>query len=102
MQIFGGAHKTTLRREVRGVDYQSLALPAAARVPVPGADFCWKMRATIERNDPSVVERLHENNDVSTKLHDLIVPVVARPPAPTNSRYAWRDAAHRTAEVLRS
>src|SRR5579864_2059830 len=101
MQIFGGAHKTTLRGEVRRVNHQSLPLPAPARVPVPASDFRWKMRAPVEGNDPRVVECLHKEDDVTARLHDLVVTIIACSPAPADSRHAGSDAAHRAAEILR-
>src|SRR5689334_22505009 len=35
------------------------------------------MRATVQRNDPRFVNRLHEEHDVVFRLHDLVIRVHA-------------------------
>src|SRR3989442_5526531 len=103
MQVFRRSQKVVLEGEVRGVDDQRCAVPSAPRVSAQPGDTPGKMRAPVQGNDARVVERLHQEHDVSGRLQDLKVTVegiAAR--AGTDSRYPRSDATDVVVEILRT
>ena len=76
-QVLAGSSKRILAVEVRRLDHQRIALPAAARDADPLAKALRRLRAPVERDDPRVVDHLGENHGLARRLHDLIVGVVA-------------------------
>ena len=65
-----------LRGQVGRLDDQRLALPVGARVAQPLADPRSQMPAAVQRDDPRVVDHLHQDHDVVGRLQNLIVVVV--------------------------
>ncbi len=61
-----------------------------------------QVRAAIEGKYPGVVECLHKEDDVTARLHDLVIAVVTGAKASADARNAGRDAAHVTAQIPRT
>ena len=97
-----GAEHAPLRREVRGLDHQGLAFPPAAGVAVPLPDPAGQRRPAVERDDAGVVDRLHDERDVSGRLEDLVVGVDPCARRAAQPGQAARQAAHPGGEVLRT
>ena len=51
-------------------------------------------------NDPGLVAGLHEQQDISRRLHDLVIAVVAGAVPAAKPRHSIRDAALRVVKVL--
>src|SRR5262249_45781296 len=95
-QVLGGVHQVALRRVVRGLDHERAAFPMAAGVAVPLSDARGYVRASIERDDASVVDVLLHDRDVVAILQDLDIAVVAG----GQPRRSEGDAALREAAIL--
>src|ERR1700722_9223891 len=96
MQVLCRSHKIIFRGKIGGIDYQSLAFPVADRVPIPCADARRKMRASVKRNDPGIVNGLHNQHYVIRTLHDLVIAAVW---TWTRHRHAPGDASLEIGEV---
>ena len=77
-KVVAGPLERILPIEIRGGDDQRVSLPAAPREPDPLPDLVWRLRTSVQRDHPSVVDHLGENHHVPRALHDVIVAVVAR------------------------
>ena len=66
------AHRVAVRMEVRRLDDERVALPAAARITKVLAHRGGKVRPAVERDDSRVVNFLHLDCDVLRRLHDAI------------------------------
>ena len=86
------------RCEIRRLDHERVAFPAAARVAVQLPDGRGQMRLAVHRHDARVVDHLLENHDGLRRLHDLHVAVVSR----ARARRAVRNAALRQRPILRA
>ena len=64
--------------EVRRLDDQRRAFPAAAGIAEPLPQVLVEMRAPVDRNDPGAVDHLGSNGHVAGTLEDLEVVVVDR------------------------
>jgi hypothetical protein len=62
--------------EVRRLDDEGIAVPAAPRVAEPLADAVAQVRPSVERDDARVVNHLDEDGYVLFRLHNLVVVVV--------------------------
>src|SRR5688572_7129586 len=68
--------ETDLVGEVRRIDDERRAFPAAARITEPLPDLWSDMRTAVERDDARVVNHLVENHDISRRLENLVIVVV--------------------------
>src|SRR5262245_28283801 len=81
-EAFGQAHVLTgpLKRrlvgEIRRLDDQGLAFPAANRVPRQASNVGRQMWTSIERDNARLMDHLNENHHVTRPLDDLIVVVI--------------------------
>ena len=85
--------------EVRRVDDQRVALPAAARVAHPRAEARGEMRTAVERNDARVVDHLGEEQSRSSGVC-TIWRLLLYGTGQHHFRQAARDAALHQAPVL--
>src|SRR6266704_369761 len=76
MQVFTGSSEVSLIGEIRCVDDQRIALPAAARVAHQLADVWPQVRTPVQGYDANVVDLLLENRHVSGTLLKLNIAVV--------------------------
>src|SRR5712671_5414604 len=76
MQVFTGSSEVSLIGEIRCVDNQRIALPAATRVAHQLADVWPQVRTPVQRYDASVVDLLLEDRYVSGTLLKLNITVV--------------------------
>src|SRR6266702_7417401 len=63
--VLAGASESRLVGEIRRLEDQGIALPMAARVPLPLADMLWQMRTPVDGDDTGLMSHLDENHDVS-------------------------------------
>src|SRR5262249_51555231 len=89
MHISAGDRQTPLvtkRRmfgEVRRVDDERVALPAASRITGPEAYAGTGTGSSVQLDDPCDMHHLAVDDDGAGGLHDLVVAVVARLKGPT-------------------
>src|SRR5260221_13462216 len=96
VQVLMRALKVSLMREVRDVDHQRVALPPAARIPLPEPDARRQVLAAVDRNRADETRPLPPVNrdaDLPRRLHDPIVGVELRQSAgqtPLHQRTIFR------------
>ena len=77
LHVLARAAERVLAVEVRRLDHQRVAFPAAARESDPLPHALRRLRPAVERDDAHVVNHLGQDHHVARRLHDLIVRVVA-------------------------
>src|ERR1700730_16681511 len=101
MQVLARSLEIGLRTEVRHVDDEGVALPAATRVAIPLADVGRQMRAPVHDDvplPPLALAHVVEDRDAALCLHD---PPVAAGPAAKLGQSAGQAAVRQVA-VLRT
>ena len=87
--------------EVRRLDDQRVAVPAAPRISRPRADARVEVRSSVDGNDPRLMDHLVDNRHVSRRLHNLVGVVVAgRKHSARTARDAAIPRAHQLVRVF--
>src|SRR5207244_11156826 len=60
LQILAASSERILVRKILRFDDERVAVPAAARVPLPKMDVLWKMRTVIQRDHADFMSHLDE------------------------------------------
>src|SRR5262245_48397333 len=103
MQVVGGAHEVAPRRKVGRVHHERLPLPSSQRISLPQAYGCRQVRALVETDDARLVDRLEEQDDMSRRLHDLVVAERSGPGVgAADSRHAISQAPLDVSEIFGS
>ena len=97
VQVLARSSELALLREIRRLDDQRVAFPAASRVAVPELDVLVHVRTAVHRDDARIVRHLAEEHHALRRLDDLVVVVVAG----AHLRHAEVDAAFAEAAIFR-